>query len=356
MIQPFFSIIMPAYGVEAYIEQALTDIISQTFDDWELIVVDDCSPDRSAACAEKYAEGDRRIRVVHHKENRGLAEARNTGIQEARGCYIWFPDPDDRYETTLLSEVRDSLKQNPAAVVLFGHVQEYYRAHSEFLYSNKLALTPARYTSAPQLRPRIIYLEQETHYGYAWNKVYNLAYMKEHHFTYKNLALIEDVLFNIDFFQDIDTLNILSSTPYRYAKRTNESLTNKHLANYYELHHTRIKALYEQQKTWGTLDSAAKAILGSLYGRYILSALQRNCEPESHMNHTQRIAWCKMLFEDPLFEELLTAARANHSKALALCLFFLKRKQARMCVFLGRSIHIAKTKSFTLFTKIRSDR
>ena len=80
---PFFSIVMPVYQVERYISKAVKSIQGQTFSDWELIVVNDCTVDRSAAIAEKFAGIDHRIKIVYHEVNKGLSAARNTGIKEA---------------------------------------------------------------------------------------------------------------------------------------------------------------------------------------------------------------------------------------------------------------------------------
>ena len=118
---PFFSIVMPCYGVEAYIGQALECILKQTERSWELIVVDDATPDGSALIAEHAAAGDARIHVVHHECNLGLSGARNTGISLARGEYVWICDPDDTYESDVLSRARSALERSHADVCLFGY-------------------------------------------------------------------------------------------------------------------------------------------------------------------------------------------------------------------------------------------
>lgn len=96
--RPLFTVVMPAYGVEKYLAKAVESIESQTFQEWELIIVEDGSPDKTGSLAEKLKEKDARIRVIHHEQNKGLSEARNTGIQHAAGRYIWFMDPDDTVE------------------------------------------------------------------------------------------------------------------------------------------------------------------------------------------------------------------------------------------------------------------
>lgn len=109
--RPLFTVVMPAYGVEKYLAKAVESIESQTFQEWELIIVEDGSPDKTGSLAEKLKEKDARIRVIHHEQNKGLSEARNTGIQHAAGRYIWFMDPDDTVDMDLLQQVADSLEK-----------------------------------------------------------------------------------------------------------------------------------------------------------------------------------------------------------------------------------------------------
>lgn len=109
--RPLFTVVMPAYGVEKYLTKAVESIKSQTFSDWELIIVEDGSPDKTGELAEKLKETDARIKVVHHEKNKGLSEARNTGIEHASGRYIWFMDPDDTVDHNLLEQVAGSLEK-----------------------------------------------------------------------------------------------------------------------------------------------------------------------------------------------------------------------------------------------------
>lgn len=84
---PKISVIVPVYKVEKYIDKCIESILSQTFKDFELILVDDGSPDSSGAICDQYAQKDARIRVFH-KKNGGVSSARNKGIDNARGEYI----------------------------------------------------------------------------------------------------------------------------------------------------------------------------------------------------------------------------------------------------------------------------
>ena len=361
---PFFSIIMPMYGSEAYIADAIFDVQNQVFPDWELIVVDDASPDGSRAIVERFAAADPRIRLETHAQNRGLSAARNTGLAAARGEYVWFPDPDDRYDFTLLQTVRDSLAQHEAPVVMFGHVDEFYVAGKAAGGKPALAFANAidypletHHYGRAKLRSHVLGFEKGTHYGYAWNKVYQRSYLQEGGFQFaEGLPLIEDIEFNIRVFQDLPALNVVGETLYRYAKREQANLTNKFVPRYYEVHRMRIELLRNQLESWGLLDDAAKATLGSLYARYILSALERNRQKESGMSAAQQREWLQGVFADPLFEELVPLAQAD-SRALSICLKPLQQRNAFKCLALGGMIHAAKNGALrNVFQKLKAGR
>jgi len=94
-LKPFFSIIVPIYKVERYLDECIASVLSQSFADYECILVDDGSPDNCPAICDKYAEKYKHIKTIH-KKNGGLSDARNTGIQAALGKYIVLLDSDDR--------------------------------------------------------------------------------------------------------------------------------------------------------------------------------------------------------------------------------------------------------------------
>ncbi len=97
---PLFSIIIPVYNVEKYLNKCVDSVLNQTFTDFEVILVDDGSPDNCPAICDSYAEKDKRVRVIH-KQNGGLICARKSGLEAARGDYIGFVDSDDWIEENM---------------------------------------------------------------------------------------------------------------------------------------------------------------------------------------------------------------------------------------------------------------
>ena len=113
MNKPRLSVIVPVYKVEKYIHNCVDSILNQTFSDFEVILVDDGSPDRCGEICDSYVSLDKRIKVIH-QSNGGLSAARNKGIEIAQGEIIGFVDSDD--EISALIHIRSKTKRKP-----FGH-------------------------------------------------------------------------------------------------------------------------------------------------------------------------------------------------------------------------------------------
>lgn len=118
-----FSILVPVYNVEKYIDECITSILNQTYTDYEVILVDDGSTDSSGEICDRYALKDERVRVIH-KENQGLISARRVGVSWARGDYCIFVDSDDAIKPELLSTVSEYINKYNADIVLYSFV--YY--------------------------------------------------------------------------------------------------------------------------------------------------------------------------------------------------------------------------------------
>lgn len=376
---PLFSIILPTYGVESYIAQALTCLRNQTYSDFEVLVVDDASPDQSVAIAQRFADQDERIRIIHHTDNQGLSAARNSGISFAKGRYITFFDPDDTYEPQLLEKVAESLDRQRAQIILFGHTEDTCNEAGEITQSlaypvpissskeppeessvGSSAIPSAtsathEYQSPEAFHPMVLTWEKNIHYGYAWNKFYDLAFIKEHRLKFKNNPLIEDLEFNVEAFSCAQTVNVVSEPLYHYAKREQGNLTNKFEPCYFELHQRRIQLLVDQQKAWGLWNDESRAVLGSLYARYIISALERNNDPRAHMLGSDKKAFVGTLYESKLFNELIPYAQAS-SPFLNAAYRPLKHKSIAGALAIGKTVHVAKQSASGALQKIKAKR
>lgn len=121
VITPVVSVIIPAYNAEKYIMDAINSVRSQTFEDWELIVIDDCSTDSTCSVVESMALVDGRIRLVKNETNIGVAEARNYGLELCKGSYAAFLDSDDIWYPEKLEKQLEQIYKEDADIVFTSY-------------------------------------------------------------------------------------------------------------------------------------------------------------------------------------------------------------------------------------------
>lgn len=217
-IIPKISIIVPVYNVELYLEKCICSILSQTFTDFELLLIDDGSTDKSGEICDKYQCLDSRIQVIH-KENQGVSEARNTGIKEASGKYIMFCDGDDCVEADWCQVLFEVIEEDPLGYCLCNVCYVSVRGNT----------IDQRYQDTSQLTRTMPRSDYYTLYksglsGYVWNKIYlRTAIIEKRIFFSSSLSIGEDVVFNTAYFQLCDSIKYVDSPLYRYFQRGNSA-------------------------------------------------------------------------------------------------------------------------------------
>ena len=123
MEKELVSIITPMYKGAAFVGETIRSVLAQSYKDWEMIIVDDCSPDDGAGIAEveKYSKDDNRIKLIASKKNRGSSGARNIALKEAKGRYIAFLDSDDIWHSDFLEKQLLFMRENDAPLVFSSY-------------------------------------------------------------------------------------------------------------------------------------------------------------------------------------------------------------------------------------------
>ncbi|GGW66288.1 bifunctional glycosyltransferase/CDP-glycerol:glycerophosphate glycerophosphotransferase [Streptomyces xantholiticus] len=177
---PRFSVIVPAFKVQAYLHECLDSVLTQTFADLELIAVDDCSPDSCGAIIDEVAARDPRVRAVHLPRNVGLGQARNAGLALATGDYILFLDSDDSLVPGALEAVADRLERTGAPdVLVFDYARTYWTGE---VSRNKFAALLSEQGRAPFAladRPDLLKLLMVV-----WNKAYRREFVEREGFAF----------------------------------------------------------------------------------------------------------------------------------------------------------------------------
>ncbi|MFC8451329.1 glycosyltransferase family 2 protein [Kitasatospora sp. NPDC057223] len=177
---PRFSVIVPVHRVEEYLPECLESVLGQSFADFELIAVDDRSPDGCGAILDAAARRDERVRVLHLPENVGLGRARNAGLEHATGDYVLFLDSDDTYTPGLLQAVHDRLRDCADPDIL---VHDYARTYADGRVVRAASAAvfgrPGSDVFTLDERPDLLELLQVV-----WNKAYRRDFVAEQGLTF----------------------------------------------------------------------------------------------------------------------------------------------------------------------------
>ena len=227
------SIIVPVYNVEPYIPRCIDSIMCQSFTDFELLLVDDGSTDGSGKICDAYAEKDSRIRVFH-KENRGVSSARNLGLDEAKGEWVYFMDPDDEIVSDALlclvkgiNEEVDVVMGGYDEIGLDGKLVNSMKPHSERLLDRKESLRPLFSPYSSDYAPYNGYV------GYVWIRLFRLSVIHDHRLRFdESIKLRECTLFLVSFLcASRGTTMDIGRVVYRYYRNDN-SITRRVINHY----------------------------------------------------------------------------------------------------------------------------
>lgn len=212
------SIIVPVYKVEQYLDRCLESIVNQTYKNLEIIIVDDGSPDNCPQMCDEWAKKDNRITVIH-KENDGLANARNSGIEICTGDYVMFTDSDDYIELDMVEFLLDLAIENDADVARCGFFVnpqdgDEYTEFSDF--SKKL----------PNKDELIIDLTTSGLSGTAWNKLYKRDIIKSHLYD-KADGCSEDIMHNFRVYKDGCKVVFCDVPKYHYVIREESTINTQ---------------------------------------------------------------------------------------------------------------------------------
>lgn len=226
---PKVSVIVPVYNVEKYLDRCIQSILNQTFTDFELILVNDGSPDNCGKICDEYAKKDNRVKVIH-KQNAGVSAARNTGIDKACGEYIMFVDSDDYIDLDMLKKMLSmssssvDLIVSSIKMITMDNGKENYFLMEDKIYTIEGLLLDFLLQSFP-----IICLCGPC------CKLYKSNIVKTNNVRFNTgMSLGEDTCFNLDYIKKCEkNIVTMSSCYYNYIREREDSLFTKFRISYY---------------------------------------------------------------------------------------------------------------------------
>ncbi len=217
---PRFSIIVPVFKVQGFLRECLDSVLGQSYADFEVIAVDDRSPDGCGAILDSYAERDARVRVLHLPENVGLGRARNAGLEQASGDYVLFLDSDDFYTPGLLAAVAARLEatEDPD-ILVFDHVRTHWWGRGGRSTAADLLAAAGTDTFSIRESPEYLHL-----FLVAWNKAYKRSFFLKHELRYAP-GLYEDAPVTYRSMVLADRIACLERIGVEYRQRRQGAIT-----------------------------------------------------------------------------------------------------------------------------------
>ena len=233
-----FTVIVPIYKVEEYLERCIDSILSQTFTDFELLLVDDGSPDRCPQICDDYAKKDDRIRVIH-KPNGGLISARNAGIFAARGDFITYVDGDDWINPQLLQFVHDRIPESsePVDMVIFS-AEKIYSDHTELMSNMVKAGWYNRERLEKEIFPFLLVKWRKDGSignmveGFTWNKPSRRELQVEHYVRDERIRIFTDEPMTYECLLNCKNVYICDEPLYMYNQTNVNSILAQAKKNY----------------------------------------------------------------------------------------------------------------------------
>lgn len=315
------SIIVPVYNVAPYLHRCVDSILAQTFQDFELILVDDGSSDNCPAICDEYGLSDSRIRVIH-KPNGGLADARNAGIGIAQGDYLGFVDSDDWIDSNMYQSMIEMLEKHDADMVACGIAQELENGETAGRWplgnQDKLYF-PKDYIDNfyPDVRRDLM--------PSACNKVFKRKLFQTVRFP--KGKLYEDSFIQLSLLNQCEKIAVCGNAYYHYIINRGGSIQNNsyslrrlHLVEFNMAHY----AFFQEQGN----KTQQQYVLVSYYNRYMQNHLAISL---FHKEHKKELAPYKKTFRSLLPKILTNPKICKLKKGMALLVLVNSHAVYRIC-------------------------
>lgn len=290
------SVIVGIYNVLGFIDRGIGCVLSQTYGDFELLLVDDGSTDGSLERCKEWATRDSRIRVLH-QENQGLGSARNLGLENARGEYICFYDVDDEMLPGLLAYNVEQMERRGVDLVVFGYNNIDYRTG----YVTPVRFTEKQIGSNQALCDTFIDEFVLKTNGFVWNKCYRKSFLDRHSLRFENQRIQQDEVFNLLVYEHLDKAYISSEILHNYYVYEKGNTRSRFISDRFDIYKSVRMHFERLRKFWNLHDQRLDRYLDQRFYNDVLSCLLFNLtHPQCPWSKTEKQHELHRIMADPL--------------------------------------------------------
>ncbi len=351
---PMVSVIIPAYNVEDYVGRAIESMQRQTFTDYELLIVDDGSTDRTGDIIRQYTRHDLRI-VDYHPENGGAPAARNLALDHARGKYVYFMDADDWAEPSMLADMVNLAEQNHLELVVAGfYIDTYYGSAGE--HTTELKSRPSMvYPTQHEFRVAAAQLFDQNLLYPPWNKLFLRERIERLNIRFRP-TFWDDFPFVLDYIRDVERVGVTEQAYYHFIRQRAESETSKWRPDMYEKREEEHGWMLDLYRHWGLEgDTTSMEVVQRRYIERLVGCIENVCNSSCELSVSEKLA---------LIEQMITTERAQlavelarpRSRMMRTMLVPIKKQNAKMAYREGRIISFVKSHNTKVFATLKARR
>lgn len=285
------SIVVPVYNMGEKLEKCIDSLIAQTYSNIEILLIDDGSTDNSFLVCQQLAQKDSRVKVFQTK-NQGAGPARNYGIEQASGKYIYFPDADDYLEPNAIEILERNMSSNGCDLVVFGYKNVNQNGEVQGIKEYE----PMVWEAEAVRKDYSDFITMEARYsiqGAPWNKFFSLNVIKENKITYPPLRRHQDEAFIARYMTYAKKICFISDVLYVYYVNDLKKEWDKYPVDYIDA----VTGLFEERKTnilrWNPEDIKTHDIVYREYLCNVIKTLELSFSPKHGFNRKKRTEWIK---------------------------------------------------------------
>ena len=352
--RPQVSIIMPAYNVDRYVRRAVESLQGQTLRDFELLVVDDGSSDRTGQVLDSMAERDFRI-TVFHTENGGAPAARNLALDHARGTYVYFMDADDWAEPRMLEDMVSLAERSMLDLVIAGfYIDTYYGNHGE--HTTEVKSRPdALYPTQQEFRAAAWQMFDQNLLYVPWNKLFSRERIEELGLRFRP-TFMDDFPYVLDYIRDVERVGVIEHPYYHFIRERAESETARWRPNLYEKREEEHGWMLDLYRHWGLDgDPACMEMIQRRYIERLIGCIENVCNPACELTHQEKLDQIEAMICSDRAQLAVVSARPR-SRMMKTMLAPIRAKNARLAYQEGKLISFVKRHNTRVFATLKANR
>lgn len=353
MACPKISVILPAYNVAEYLPRALDSLIHQTFQDFEVFMVDDGSSDDTGRICDQYAQRDSRFTALH-QHNAGAPAARNSAIPHAKGTYLYFMDADDWAESEMLAEMIALAEDTQAELVVTGFCIDTESANGR-VFRQTISPEAAQYGDARAFRKAATALFDANLLYSPWNKLFLTQRIQRLNLRFRNTRW-DDFPFNLDYIRDVSRVTVSSAARYHFVRARADSETSRYFPEMFEKREEEHRWMVELYKYWGLeSDPQAREFLARRYIERVFGVIENTTCAACTLNRREKCRAIKRFLASPSVDWSLRYAKP-HTLMMKIMLIPVRMRSSRLTYLLGCFISYVKAHSTGLFARLKARR